>query len=329
MSEMTISAPSRRPQLRRPEPAPPETTTTVPREFVHRRAVAEVFLTGRAARLDDKHFSLTGQWPRAHTLFTVEDGTLHHPLLAAETIRQAGLYLAHSEFGVPLGHAFLLHHLDFTVDREHCRIGSAPTDLTLEATADVHRRGSRRVRLRMSITIRREDRTVATGGGEFTCIPPETYRRMRGGRGTAGIGGLRERPPTVAPHLVGRLDPVNVVLAPTGRPEHWLLSPDPRNPVLFDHSTDHVPGMVLLEAAYQAAHGHFLSHRTGPTSTSAFFHRYVELDEPCTIEVGPATDPDGGSRGVEVTGRQGGDTVFTCVLTAPAAATAPGRPAAA
>ncbi|MBV9022841.1 MAG: hypothetical protein JO362_03295 [Streptomycetaceae bacterium] len=32
----------------------------------------------------------------------------HDPMQAAETIRQTGLYMAHAELGVPLGHQFLM-----------------------------------------------------------------------------------------------------------------------------------------------------------------------------------------------------------------------------
>ncbi|WP_240362091.1 AfsA-related hotdog domain-containing protein [Streptomyces sp. RLB1-9] len=46
------------------------------------------------------HYTLTAQWPRAHTFFTTPDGTHHHPLQAAETIRQTGIYLAHAELGI-------------------------------------------------------------------------------------------------------------------------------------------------------------------------------------------------------------------------------------
>ncbi|WP_425583539.1 ScbA/BarX family gamma-butyrolactone biosynthesis protein [Streptomyces macrosporus] len=287
--------------------------------------MAEVFLTGRAIRLDDDRFALTGQWPRAHTLFTVGNGDRHHPLLAAETIRQVGLYLAHAEFDVPLGHVFLMHDLEFTVDRERLRIGRTPTDLALEATAEVDRRSPQRTRFHMDITIRRadEDRPLARGGGTFTALAPATYRRMRGERETTDDVVLRDRPTPAAPFLVGRTAPLDVVLSPADRPGRWLLSPDPRNPVLFDHSTDHFPGMVLLEAAYQASHDLFLSLGTEPTAAKAVFHRYAELDEPCTVEAERTPHSVTGDRGVEVTARQGGNPVFTCVLTTPAGADGP------
>ena len=89
-----------------PEPAAfafPALTTTVPKEFVHRAAVAEVMLTSWK-RQDDTRFTVTAQWPRAHSFFTPSGDGLHDPLIAAETVRQVGSLLAHAEYGVPLGH---------------------------------------------------------------------------------------------------------------------------------------------------------------------------------------------------------------------------------
>src|SRR5690349_14107193 len=79
----------------------PRLTTTVPKEYVHRACLAEVFLTG-CTKQGETQFALSGQWPRAHTFFQSFDGTGHDPLLTAETFRQAGLFLAHAELGVPL-----------------------------------------------------------------------------------------------------------------------------------------------------------------------------------------------------------------------------------
>ncbi|QDO57465.1 hypothetical protein FNV59_04050 [Streptomyces sp. RLB1-8] len=110
----------------------PRLTTTVPREYVHRSTLAEVFLTG-CEQTGNTHYTLTAQWPRAHTFFTTPDGTHHHPLQAAETIRQTGIYLAHAELGIPLGHHFLMRNLHLTTHPQHLTIG--PTRPHLPRTA--------------------------------------------------------------------------------------------------------------------------------------------------------------------------------------------------
>src|SRR3954466_6506532 len=70
-------------------------TTTVPKEFVHRAAVAEVMLTDWQ-RTDEAHFKVAAQWPRSHSFFTPSEAGYHDPLIAAETIRQVGTLLGHA-----------------------------------------------------------------------------------------------------------------------------------------------------------------------------------------------------------------------------------------
>jgi hypothetical protein len=311
-------------------PSPPQTlaaplprlTTTVPKEYVHRASLAEVFLTG-CTKQSETHFELTGQWPRAHTFFQSVDGKAHDPLLAAETFRQAGLFLAHSELGVPLGHHFVMWDLTFSAQSRHLRVGPAPTDIELTAVCtDVKRRGNRTSGFRMELSLRRGSTVVAMGGGRFTCVPPAVYRRMRGSRleqrsrpEPAGAARPEAERDVLPPSTVGRLRTSDVVLSPTSRPDQWLLNPDPDHPVLFDHSGDHLPGMVLLEAARQAACRHTGEGAMTPSAMSTEFHRYAELDEPCWIEAAPVPSRGRAGTTVQVTGRQGPHQVFTSTVT--------------
>ncbi|WP_442819295.1 AfsA-related hotdog domain-containing protein [Streptomyces sp. NBC_01236] len=48
----------------------------------------------------------------------------------------------------------------------------------------------------------------------------------------------------------------DAVLAATDRPDRWQLRVDTTHPALFDHLVDHAPGILLLEAARQAARAH-------------------------------------------------------------------------
>ncbi|MEU7132757.1 ScbA/BarX family gamma-butyrolactone biosynthesis protein [Streptomyces sp. NPDC046261] len=300
----------------RPPAVAPTLTSTVPREFVHRAAIAEVFLTG-CAGVDETHFSLTAQWPRAHAFFTADGGTRHDPLLAAETIRQTGLFLAHTELNVPMGHHFLLQEMEFTTHEDRLEIGNAPTDLTIAAACVILDHRERRFAFRMDITIRRGDETVASGGGRFTCIPPGLYRRMRGRRGSTADPLPVVLPTRAEPYDVGRETPRDVVLSPTARRDRWVLNPDLRHATLFDHPCDHIPGMVLVEAARQAAYGTLRPRRARPSRVAVTFHRYAELDSPCTIDVTAArAEPGRPADGLttEVTGTQDGEPVFTCTL---------------
>ncbi|WP_331742356.1 hypothetical protein OG782_37605 (plasmid) [Streptomyces sp. NBC_00876] len=302
--------------------AAPRLTTTVAKEYVHRDSLAEVFLTGCDTR-DGLRFSLTGQWPRAHTLFRSLDGASHDPLQAAETFRQAGIYLAHVEFGVPLGHNFVMSNITYTTDMSNLRIESGPTDFDLEARCtDIVRRRGVASRLQLEFAIRRNGQLLATGGGQFSVIPPAVYNRLRAHRADhPPVAATKPHPvrAPLPPATVGRTFTTDVVLSPTDAPSRWLLTPDLNHPILFDHKGDHVPGMVLLEGARQAACALMAPKSFTPASASNDFHRYAELDRPCWVEVTRVTPEAGNTVTLEVTGHQDEQTVFVSVLTGPVA----------
>ncbi|MFF4364351.1 ScbA/BarX family gamma-butyrolactone biosynthesis protein [Streptomyces sp. NPDC001604] len=306
------------PKPHEPAPALPRLTTTVPREYVHRACLAEVFLTG-CTQQSETRFALSGQWPRAHTFFQSADGTAHDPLLTAETFRQAGLFLAHAELGVPLGHHFVMWELAFTTDPDRLHIGPRPTDIELTATCtDITRRAGRATGFRMELSIRRDGQAIAAGGGRFTVITPAVYHRLRGTHPTPDTSTLRQIPrETMPPTAVGRARNTDVVLSPTDTPHRWLLTPDPTHPVLFDHTGDHHPGMVLLEAARQAACALVTPMTVTPSAITTAFHRYAELDQPCHIEATLAPTQEHHQVTVNVTGHQNGALVFTSQLTGP------------
>ncbi|MFI1726329.1 ScbA/BarX family gamma-butyrolactone biosynthesis protein [Streptomyces sp. NPDC020489] len=292
----------------------PRLTTTVPREYVHRACHAEVFLTG-CEKLDENRFALTGEWPRRHSFFTSADGTRHEALQAAETIRQTGLFLAHAEFDVPLGHQFLLSTQWLTTFTEEMVIGRGPSELSLTAVCtDVVRRGKRLSKFQMDITIERDGRTCAVGGGQFSCISEGTYHRLRGTAATARLHARSRPEDTLAPAAVGKALPVDVVLAATGRPDRWLLDPDPRHAILFEHAGDHYPGMVLQEAAMQAATAFGGPERFIPSSMDSEFHRYAEFTSPVWIEATALPADTAGAPRVQITGMQGADAIFTTTV---------------
>ncbi|WP_331748915.1 MULTISPECIES: ScbA/BarX family gamma-butyrolactone biosynthesis protein [unclassified Streptomyces] len=293
----------------------PSLTTTVPKEFVHRAAVAEVILTDWK-REDDTHFKVTAQWPRGHSFFSPIDGH-HDPLLAAETIRQVGSLLAHAEFGVPLGHQFLMWGLEYAVEPDQILIGDTPAALGIDVICtEVKWRGGTLAGLRYEAVIHRDGKPAVRGSASYTCTTPAVYRRLRGGRCTPE--GPSQLPLTapVSPRSVGRMSPVDVVLAPSRGTNRWQLRADTRHHVLFDHPVDHVPGMVLLEAARQAAAAALRSPTMLPIGISSEFHRYAELDTPCRIQAQHLPGTADGVNSVLVTGHQDGNLVFTSTVKA-------------
>ncbi|MFD3542973.1 ScbA/BarX family gamma-butyrolactone biosynthesis protein [Streptomyces sp. NPDC058662] len=287
-------------------------TTTVPRELVHRAAVAEVFLTGMCRPAEDR-FHVTAQLPRGHSFFTPIAGTHYDPMIICETIRQVGSYVAHQAFEVPLGHQFLLWSLDYTTAPEHLLIGDTPAGVDLDVVcAEVRMRGTQLQALRYQVTMRHGETVLATGDVGYTVASPAVYRRLRAGHlDQRPIPSLPSAP--LQPAQVGRYSPFDVVLAAApqqpGADATWQLRYDTRHPVLFDHLGDHLPGMVLLEAARQAAVALTPAPAVLPASVTSTYQRYAEFGSPLWIHAertGPAR--------VRVTGVQSGEEVFEALV---------------
>ncbi|UQX05317.1 ScbA/BarX family gamma-butyrolactone biosynthesis protein [Streptomyces sp. RerS4] len=295
----------------------PSLTATVPKELVHRASVAEVLLTDWN-RIDETHFTVTAQWPRSHSFYTPIAGGYHDPLICGETVRQIGSLLAHAEYGVPFGHAFLWWDMSLTVDPEHLQVRPTPAALDIDVhCTDVRRRGRSLAALTYETVVRREGHVVARGRLSYTCASPAVYRRLRPEHTLEADHRPLPLTAPVAPQSVGRLSPTDVVLSPLGEPNRWQLRVDTLHPVLFDHPVDHVPGMTLLEAARQAAAAALGRSSLLPIGIDSDFKRYAELDVPCVIEARVLSRAESGTYDtVYVTGRQDGEFVFGSTVTA-------------
>ena len=172
----------------------------------------------------------------------------------SETVRQAGLLVGHAGFGVPRDHHFVMEDLGYALGDAGLRglaVTTGPASLMLTVGCqDVRMRHGRLASLRVHAEITRDGLRIGHGSGQLRVVTPASYERLRGpGRGVV----TPPLPPEpAAPELVGRAQAADVVLSPTLRPDTWLLRADAGHPVLFDHELDHVPGMLVLEAARQA-----------------------------------------------------------------------------
>ncbi|WP_093804263.1 ScbA/BarX family gamma-butyrolactone biosynthesis protein [Streptomyces sp. Wb2n-11] len=291
--------------------ARPALTTTVAREYVHRAALSEVFLTGWNMAGRDT-FKVTAQWPRSHSFYVPEHG-MHDPLLLCETIRQASTLLAHVGYNVPFGHSLSWSRLQFAVNPQALRIEGTPADVELHVTcSDIRYHRAIPVTMSMHMEAVRRGSLLAMASVRFGSHSPAVYQRLRAGRGEAGeIFARAPQPPEpVSRSTVGRLRKQDIVLAPTPDRRRWQLRVDTSHPVLFDHALDHVPGMLLLESVRQAGHATQPSSAGAvlPVSMDVSFNRYVEFDEPCWIEAEPVdtASSDGSRRTIRVNAVQGG-----------------------
>ncbi|MFJ7150964.1 ScbA/BarX family gamma-butyrolactone biosynthesis protein [Streptomyces sp. NPDC100445] len=286
----------------------------VPRELVHKLAESEVLLRGCRTVAPDT-FVVTARWPADHPFYRPVHG-LHDPLFAAESIRQAVPLLSHAAYEAPFGHRQSWAHYRQTLFPAALAGGTtADPELRVSCT-DVVRRAGRLASLTMRVGMVRDGLPLGSAELAFHNHPPAIYRRLRGRYADLEQATARAVPmePPVAPGEVARRRPADVVLSATGEPGRSRLRVDLSHSVLFDHPVDHVPGMLLLEAARQAAHRAAHPEAMVATGLEADFRRYVELDAPCWIEA--AREPSGAAgQRVRVTAVQHDEVVFTSVVT--------------
>ncbi|MFB7514395.1 ScbA/BarX family gamma-butyrolactone biosynthesis protein [Streptomyces sp. NPDC056144] len=273
-------------------------TRTVDRLLVHRDALGEVFLTDLQP-IDDESYAAAGQLPRSHAYYG--DHLLrpahHDPLLILETCRQAALAGAHRFFGVPADNKFILTHLTLRIDEPQAVfVGSSPLRLAMRVRISSRRERAGRVTgLDYDITL-----SSGTGAAFGTASvglrfkDPGGYLTLRlnnrDGMALPSSAAYPSGTPgaPVAPHLVGRANPDNVVLLDgvvVGDSAQALLRIPARHASLFDHPQDHLPGMVIAEGARQLALFAALDIRglstskTLVTSLDVRFTRFGELED--------------------------------------------------
>ncbi|MGW2212478.1 ScbA/BarX family gamma-butyrolactone biosynthesis protein [Streptomyces sp. NPDC001781] len=281
-------------------------------ELVHRPDAEDAFPV-EWTRLAEHRYLVTADWPAAHRFFAPLPGGVQDPLLVAETMRQTAMMLAHAEYGVPADHHFVMWDMDYALTAAGFGLADASgrIDVFVDCS-EVQMRARSLAGMRVRLTFERDGRLLATSTGSLSCTSERAYRRLRGEKLLA-TGGSAAPPAGVPAERVGRNAPRDVVLAPSEEGGAWWLRLDTAHPTLFARANDHVPGMVLLEAARQAAVALAPEGRFLPASLAIDFYRYAELNEPCLVRARCETSPKGDVR-VHVEGVQGDETVFTATL---------------
>ncbi|MFE0641171.1 ScbA/BarX family gamma-butyrolactone biosynthesis protein [Streptomyces sp. NPDC058877] len=265
---------------------------TISRRFVHRASVTEVFLTDATEAGADR-FLVGAQLPRNHALYRPERTGQCDFMLLVETVRQAGIFLSHRFHDVPLGHHFIFKALSLHIsDPAALRVGSGPLAAVLDVkvVTPVGGRNPRRFDARFDMVIEVGGRECARASAGVVVIDDVRYARLRQRGRTAetvrpaGREASAHGAPSGADDDRGVLRPVPVAEArtlPAGCGE-WRLHVDPTHPGYFEHPSDHVPGMLLLEAFRQAAR-----HAAGGValaSLDADFAVFGELAEAVAVE---------------------------------------------
>lgn len=278
---------------------------TIERGKIHKRSLDEVFVTDIMLE-GEQPGAIAALLPRSHSLYCELSDGHHDLLLLLETGRQSMTLFAHRGLEVPPGTAFVMTGLDAEiVDLDATRRGAAPSQMTFHVPigeANYKRGRLRSYTMYGDCYIDGRLAMVSTGSGIL--IPSALYERARRvSVDPADVAEAAEAPRPVAPERVGRHDPRNVVVSEPrtleGRVETSVIV-DLGHSSFFDHELDHVPGMLMLEAARQTAmlavaDGGWAPHETVPDRCEGRLTRYAALAPPavCRAETEAVDDADG------------------------------------
>jgi acyl-coenzyme A thioesterase PaaI-like protein len=296
-------------------------------ELVHKQSAEGVLLGGWRSTGARSH-RVVARWSRVHDGYLGPDGR-PDPMLYIETVRQCLPLLSHVAFDVPLENHLVWESFSCAIATDSADAGRLLDEAEIDVSCEeVRARGTRVTALALSFTVRHGDTVLATAHTRFTIQTPPVYQRLRGERTqTSSADSQHVVPPPVPARAVGRLMTSEVLVSATNRPRTWHLRVDTLHPVYFDHPVDHVPGALLLGAAFQAAYA--AVHEAGqplhqflPVEINGRFIHFVELGDPCEVTARPTAEADAapGRKQVEVTFQQQGarpdaEPSFSAVVT--------------
>jgi hypothetical protein len=251
--------------------------------LVHRVYDQDVFTTNVRV-LSYNTFQVGVRWPGTHSFYGPVTPDTHDPLMFLESVRQAGLLVAHVAFDIPRDFKFIIHETQFSVSPAGLRTdGRQPVDVQMIVTAhDVRRRGRGFAGMRFEFACMRDGVRVASARYVWSCVSAAGYDKLRGAHRTA-MPPSRVGSVLVAPRRVGRLDELDVMLAESADESVWVACIAPDHPSVYDHHFDHVPGTGAFEVARQAALLAAGRPAALPVGGDFAFHHYIEFDKLCLV----------------------------------------------
>jgi hypothetical protein len=261
---------------------------TVSRRLVHKREISEVFLTDAHAVGPNK-FILGAVWPRHHLFYRTDVGG-YDSLLAAETLRQATIFVGHQFFDVPLGQRFLMESGSIKKIGEAGLEVSGPTEVVLTLDVEkIQRRGSRITGFHTEVSFVSNDVLFAHGRGDICILEPQLYTRIRGNVATV------YPPPSscdgaslVNDYHISADEDGSGGLAQWHGLAQWCVSVLSAHPVFFDHPVDHLPGMLVMEAIRQAAQRYIGCRHADFALYDVSYRGFLEMDRPTYIRLDQA-----------------------------------------
>lgn len=291
---------SKLPEDLRPHAARMSFESTVSRRLVHRDFIDHVLLTD-ILRLEEGRFLCGARIPQSHGYFN-EGGGPHvysSILLGAEMGRQAGIAISHQFLGVSTSLCYILRHLSCTLERPGLSLVTSPqmANVVMEIRLRdcSYRRTGELMGLVMECVSYRSGERIQHAVGEWIFVPRKIYEKLRRhapeGRERSS---LPQRPERIEPSVVGRSRLENIVISSLRERVEGLVEADlivdPDHPYFFEHTLDHVSGMLLLEGCNQTGTA-LAGSRCGWAPREivckefgARFHRFAELETPVKLE---------------------------------------------
>jgi hypothetical protein len=274
-----------------------------------------------------EEFSIATRLPRAHLRYSDTPNPYPDVVLLSQIASQAGVIVVAELLGVPLDSTFLLRRLAITLDPlEHNVVSRDATRLALktdrEGTFFKVRRTGRPPTGSMIAECTLEGRPSGTLEVQGIWVDDEMYQAFRNAGGGVAPAPLPPEASEPEPNT-GRSLPRNRAvsrLRPMARPGSYAATVlvDEDDPTFYERPLDHVPGLLLLDAAKQATTAAVCRQeavrpsRVVIDSAEFLFSRFAELHAPVECQV----DLSGGLRAVEAECRQGGKTVCKANLKA-------------
>ena len=229
---------------------------TIDRTLVHRDSVAEVLLTD-LIKVSDDQFQVAAQWPRSHRVYRPDRFGRHDPMLILETVRQTGLAVSHFGFGIGFDQRSVMRDVSFELDpRTEPRALLSATNLDIAVTCrDIIHRGKGLRGMTVELSFAADGLRFATGTGTIRWVSASSYTALRARAGAVTLDWDQLRWTTTTPSRA--VSPIraatDALLAAGGEAQNRRRLVVPlEHPVYFDHPLDHAPGMLLIDAAWQA-----------------------------------------------------------------------------
>jgi hypothetical protein len=279
------------------------TWRTVDRRQVHKAAVSEVFATDLCQIAPDR-YAVAVQWPRWHPFFRPRPAGSLHPLLFVESLRQGGILLTHQFLGVPLGHQFVFQAIGaqyLTPSEPRPPVAAAAGPIILALSVRTTGQRTRGASLHLDVEGWYGSVRFAVATATYRSVSAAAYARLRAGRAATSVqAGLPVK---------GR----SADQSAEAVPRHEYLRVDYDHPTFFDHAVDHLPGLLLMEAALTAAGVDAPDTWRQLRSFHLSFHRYAELHEPTLLTACPSGEGD--DRQINVTIEQAEQMIASGTVT--------------